>query len=190
MRSLKSLHEKRAYGLRSFGAFGKTILQQYLPNPDMRSIGTISGRLSSGDIKTDYVDPVRSTANRKPSQITDPHRKGRPKLLHRHAECEKPALNTTISRRDGPHGPCLQSDPGHEHRWDQAADRCDRSLRQRRPLRTDGLDRPFLRPRSEADIAIRAGVSSHGPVLAGLGGLHAVATGSALPGSQSVSEGP
>jgi hypothetical protein len=32
------------------------------------------------------------------------------------------------SRRDGPHGPGLQSDPGYEHRWGQAVDGRDRGL--------------------------------------------------------------
>ena len=36
------------------------------------------------------------------------------------------------SRRDGPLGPGLQSDTGHEHRRDQAADGCDRGLRPNR----------------------------------------------------------
>jgi hypothetical protein len=38
-----------------------------------------------------------------------------------------------VGRRDGSIGPGLQSDTGHEHRRDQAADRCDRALSPRHP---------------------------------------------------------
>jgi hypothetical protein len=37
-------------------------------------------------------------------------------------------LDPKGGRRDGPLGPGLQSDPGYEHRRDQAADRCDHGL--------------------------------------------------------------
>ena len=52
-----------------------------------------SCRLSSG-IKTDYIDPVRSSANWKPPQIANLYRQGGPKLFHRRAGCEKATLNT------------------------------------------------------------------------------------------------
>jgi hypothetical protein len=65
-----------------------------------------SDRLSSGNIKTDYIDPVRTSANWKPPQIANLHRQGGPKLLHRRAGCEKATLNTTtefLKPRSGVH---------------------------------------------------------------------------------------
>ena len=62
----------------------------------VRSIVTAisSCRLSSGNIKTEYIDPVRTSANWKPPQIANLHRQRGPELLHRRAGCEKAALNT------------------------------------------------------------------------------------------------
>jgi hypothetical protein len=53
------------------------------------------------------------------------------------------------SRRDGALGSGLQSDTGHEHYRHQAADRCDRRLRDRwiLGLRTDLPGTVFTRPR-------------------------------------------
>jgi hypothetical protein len=62
-----------------------------VPQPDMRSgpsAAISSDRLSSGNIKTDYIDPVRTSANWKLSQTANLHRQGGPKLLHRRAGCE------------------------------------------------------------------------------------------------------
>jgi hypothetical protein len=46
-------------------------------------------------IKTDYIDPVRTSANWKPPKIAKLHRQGGPKLLHRRVGREKATLNTT-----------------------------------------------------------------------------------------------
>jgi len=40
-------------------------------------------------IKTDYIDPVRTSANWKPPKIAKLHRQGGPKLLHRRVGREK-----------------------------------------------------------------------------------------------------
>src|SRR6266404_1767580 len=74
-----------------FEACLNRLLQQNLPQPDMRSgpsAAISSDRLSSGNIKTDYIDPVRTSANWKLSQTANLHRQGGPKLLHRRAGCE------------------------------------------------------------------------------------------------------
>jgi hypothetical protein len=52
-----------------------------------------SDRLSSRNIETDYIYPIRASANWKPPQITNLHWQGGPKLLHGRARCEKTALN-------------------------------------------------------------------------------------------------
>src|ERR1700681_729298 len=81
----------------------------FVPHPDMQSgpsAAISSDRLSSGNIKTDYIDPVRTSANWKPPQIANLHRQGGPKLLHRRAGCEKAPLNTTtefLKPRGGVH---------------------------------------------------------------------------------------
>src|SRR6476660_6547900 len=65
-----------------------------------------SDRLSSGSIKTDYIDTVRTSANWQPPQIANLHRQSGPKLLHRRAGCEKATLNTTtefLKPRSGVH---------------------------------------------------------------------------------------
>ena len=63
-----------------------------------------------------------------------------------HGSDTLPHQNASKSgRRDGSLGPGLQSNTGHEHRREQAADRCDRGLRPSRScLLTDFLARAFL----------------------------------------------
>src|SRR5258708_40327444 len=64
---------------------------RFVPTAGVRSgpsAAISSDRLSSGNIKTDYIDPVRTSANWKPPQIANLHRQGGPKLLHRRAGCE------------------------------------------------------------------------------------------------------
>jgi hypothetical protein len=86
-------------GNKSFGAFFRRVViralrimwsssvmmcARYSTIDPLPRAGEGSCRLSSG-IKTDYIDPVRSSANWKPPQIANLHRQSRPKLLHSHA---------------------------------------------------------------------------------------------------------
>ena len=74
-----------------------------------------------------------------------------------------------VGRRDGSIGPGLQSDTGHEHPWDQAADRCDRGLRNPRSWlpRPDISKAVLTRPRPISDIRCRVAGS-------GIAALHAL----------------
>jgi hypothetical protein len=115
-------------------------------------------RWSSGNIKTDYIDPVHSSANWNLPEIANLHRQGRAKLLHRHAGCEKAALNATtefLKPRSHIHDVAVKNDGAFDvadladdHRSEMqtsAYPGCDAEL----TLKLAGCERQFITHRHE-----------------------------------------